>query len=275
MMNCKKAEQLIPLFIEADLDAAEMQQVSHHLETCAACRATVAEFDASQSLLRSVVMPAFDEAMFVEVRSAVMKRIAQPATRPAFAAWWQPIWDWKFAFAAAAVILVVFGVAIRQRGGKSIDNPVASGANVSKSDLAVVRKSPDIKTPPAAQPFQPRMRRKHQAQGGVRGSERHPENSAIKQLSPERATIVDSQIASAVIAPSGAGKNAAILPGVGTPGFMLPPAPQAENTILPPDKNTNEPEMLRMEFQTADPNIRIIWLTPKEPARTNPAEDTK
>ncbi|MBL8207770.1 MAG: zf-HC2 domain-containing protein [Blastocatellia bacterium] len=274
MMNCKKAEQLIPLFIEADLDAAEMQQVSHHLETCAACRATVAEFEASQSLLRSVAMPAFDEAMFVEVRSAVMKRIAQPATRPAFAAWWQPIWNWKFAFAAAVILLVV-GVAIRQRGGKSIDNPVASGANVSKSDLAVVRKSPDIKTPPAAQPFQPRMGRKHQAQGGVRGSERHPENSAIKQLSPERATIVDGQIASAVIAPSVTSEAVSIFPRVDTLGFTLPPPPPAENAILPPDKNTNEPEMLRMEFQTADPNIRILWLTPKEPARTTPAEDSK
>lgn len=273
-MNCKKAEQLIPLFIEADLDAAEMQKVRHHLETCAACQTTVAEFEASQSLLRSVAMPAFDEAMLVEMRSAVMQRVAQPATRSASFDWLQPIWNWKFAFAAAAVILVVFGVAIRQRGGKPIDNPVASEANAARSDLAVVRKSPDITTPPAAQPFQPRMGRKHKAQGGVRVSERHPENSAIKQLSPERATIVDNQIAIA-IAPSGAGKNAAILPGIGTPGFMLPPARQAENAILPPDKNTNEPEMLKMEFQTADPNIRIIWLTPKEPARTTPAEDSK
>ncbi len=30
-----------------------------------------------------------------------------------------------------------------------------------------------------------------------------------------------------------------------------------------PAPNTAEPEMLRIEMQTADPNIRIIWLTPK------------
>ena len=31
----------------------------------------------------------------------------------------------------------------------------------------------------------------------------------------------------------------------------------------PPAANVVEPEMLRIEMQTADPNIRIIWLTPK------------
>jgi hypothetical protein len=32
------------------------------------------------------------------------------------------------------------------------------------------------------------------------------------------------------------------------------------------------PEVTRIEIQTADPNIRIIWLTPKPQDATNPAE---
>ena len=36
-MNCKKITQLIPLFVEADLEAAEMQCVTAHLESCDLC----------------------------------------------------------------------------------------------------------------------------------------------------------------------------------------------------------------------------------------------
>jgi hypothetical protein len=32
----------------------------------------------------------------------------------------------------------------------------------------------------------------------------------------------------------------------------------------------NNPEILRIELQTADPNIRIIWFAPKEPNSTIP-----
>jgi hypothetical protein len=36
-------------------------------------------------------------------------------------------------------------------------------------------------------------------------------------------------------------------------------------------------EMTRIEFQTADPNIRIIWLTPKDPdsSSTKPNTNTR
>jgi hypothetical protein len=44
-----------------------------------------------------------------------------------------------------------------------------------------------------------------------------------------------------------------------------------QNTGVTKPAPVPEPEMMRMEFQTADPNIRIIWLTPKAIA-TNPAE---
>jgi hypothetical protein len=104
----------------------------------------------------------------------------------------------------------------------------------------------------------------------VRANERNPGNNVPRQFSPERATDVDNQIAAVSVAPSGAGDEAASFPSVD--GLTLPLAPQAENAS---GKKDAEPEILRMEFQTADPNIRIIWLTPKEPARTNPATDTK
>lgn len=263
-MNCRETEPLIPLFIEADLAEAEMQQVRAHLAACSACGERVAEFQASQAFLRAAALPAFDETMLRAMRKAVLEQVDQSATQPMLGAWWQPIWNWKFAFAAAAVILLVAGVALRQRGAKPVDNQAVRDAKETTSATLVVNKDAAATAPSVPQRLQPRAGRKHRSQGGVNASERNPGSDATKQLSPARATDADTQIAAAAIAPFGAGENTASLPGGGTPGFMLPPASQAENSAFPStEKSAPEPEMLRIEIQTADPNIRIIWLTPK------------
>jgi hypothetical protein len=271
-MNCREAEQLIPLFVEADLDAAEMQQVSAHIESCAACCDLAAEFQASQSSLRAIAMPAFDERMLTAMRSAVMQQVSQEATQPAFVEWLQPLWSWRWAFVVATAMLVLVSNFVMSR--RSTDtNPVQIGATTKDATLPTTAQTPSETTQqpsPTSQVFQPRTGRKKIAPGGVRASERNPGNNVPRQFSPERATDVDNQIAAVSVAPSGTGNDAAILPRIDTPNVS-----SAENALQSPSKNTPEPEMLRMEFQTADPNIRIIWLTPKEPAQTNPATDTK
>jgi hypothetical protein len=269
-MNCREAEQLIPLFVEADLDAAEMQQVSAHIESCAACCDLAAEFQASQSSLRAIAMPAFDERMLTAMRSAVMQQVSQEATPPAFVEWLQPLWSWRWAFVVATAMLVLVSNFVMSR--RSTDtNPVQIGATTKDATLPAVAETQTMQQPSPTSPvFQPQIGRKKIAQGGVRESKRNSGSKARKQPSPEKAIDVNNQIATASIAPSGTGNDAAILPRIDTPNVS-----SAENALQSPSKNTPEPEMLRMEFQTADPNIRIIWLTPKEPAQTNPATDTK
>lgn len=60
-------------------------------------------------------------------------------------------------------------------------------------------------------------------------------------------------------------------PKTATPAIPLPVAPEnrpalgniAETTIGGKEIETKEIQMMRIEIQTADPNIKIIWLTPK------------
>ncbi|MDX2030524.1 MAG: zf-HC2 domain-containing protein [Blastocatellia bacterium] len=57
-----------------------------------------------------------------------------------------------------------------------------------------------------------------------------------------------------------------------TPRRAMPrrhPAP-AQPSPTPADLATTSDEMLRIEMQTEDPNIRIIWFAPKPGASTNP-----
>jgi hypothetical protein len=112
--------------------------------------------------------------------------------------------------------------------------------------------------------------------GGV--SDRHlrqrvPEQSAGRSRSPYRNRIRVASPAKKVtrtvpetpfdkVNPSHSVEAATV------PSSLAIAGPPPEDATFAP-----EPEMLRMEFQTADPNIKIIWLTPKEPTRTNPAAD--
>lgn len=263
-MNCKKAKPLIPFFVEADLDAAEMEQVTTHLATCDLCREIVAEFQASQSLLHATALPEFDEAMLAEMRSAVLQNVAQEAKPLTVVEWLQPIWGWKLAFVAAGVLLLVTGVVISQRSVENRNHLMAGLAKDAPpmSPALTAANQESEKNSRSATP-QPRTGRKNKAQGAVSVSERNPGNKTPTPSSPERATDVDAQIIAAAIAPSGANDSSANIPRVDTLGFTLPPAPQAEIATSSLEKSAPEPEMLRMEFQTADPNIRIIWLTPK------------
>lgn len=249
-MNCRNAEPLLPLLVEADLDAAEMQQVTTHVELCDSCRTLVAEFQASQSSLHAMALPAVDEAMLTAMRNAVQREIAPTISRPSITDWLSPFWNWKVAFAAAVVILLMSGIVLSRRDAGIKDDPVAARAN----EPALLPPPPEtaLKTPLAQTVFQPRMERKKKAPGGVRVSERNPGKIATTPSSPARGTASDGPMMTASIAPS-----------------------EAENETMSLEKSTPEPEMLRMEIQTADPNIKIIWLTPKEPSRTNTRADTK
>jgi hypothetical protein len=202
----------------------------------------------------------------------VLQSIAPNATRPAFLEWWQPLWTWKTAVATAIVLLMI-GIAIPRHGAGPVANNVKDSISLvtnnapGKASGKEPSKEPERSLRPAPQSFQPRMGRQHKAWGGVSASERNPGNDARRQSSPARATDIDNQIAAA------SGNETTILPRGDS--FTLPPAPQAETAAPNAEPSKPEPEMLRMEFQTADPNIRIIWLTPKAPARTTPATDTK
>jgi hypothetical protein len=60
------------------------------------------------------------------------------------------------------------------------------------------------------------------------------------------------------------------------PQVELPSGDRQIVEALPRDVNQADSPMVRLEIQTADPNIRIIWLTPAEaPVRTESMEEFK
>ena len=240
-MNCKKAKPLIPLFVEDDLDAAELQQVTEHLATCDSCCEIVAEFQASQSSLHAAALPEFDEAMLSAMRTAVQREIA----RPTLADWLALLWSWKLAGAAAACLLVGAFMLYRQVSPAPKNKPA-----VAREQQTVAPAAIDVRaTNSAARGTVPRAVASYRP---ARKPSPYPSS-----LATARGTV--PPLAAPPVEP-----------------VHVSPVPALALTAIPETAaSASEPEMLRMEIHTADPNIKIIWLTPKEPMQTNPLTETK
>src|SRR5215469_6109400 len=76
-MNCKRIQELIPLFVESDLDSRREKLVSDHVMRCELCRHVVSEFRESQSWLQSYVPREFDRAYFQSIGEEVWARIEE------------------------------------------------------------------------------------------------------------------------------------------------------------------------------------------------------
>jgi hypothetical protein len=244
-MKCTQAEKLIPLFAGDDLPAREANVLRQHLESCADCRRLASEFEESRDWLINLAAPQFDEAMLDGLRDGVLREISRVEKRrrwfDQWFGWIVPNWNPRFAFAvslAALLLIAAFGLLIYRR----------QPPHGPKQDRADVRKDAgdQVGSHPGGTQDEPDPQI-------VKGN---PEQRRIKRKATRR-------------------------------GFAESPQPEAQTAepdfvaqdIEPPDPAKPDPikidlaanrEMTRIEFQTADPNIRIIWLTPKDSSLNKP-----
>jgi hypothetical protein len=224
-MNCRRIEKLIPLYVEGDLEGDQSGAVLAHLKTCEGCGALVAEYEASQTWLRSHALPDFDDATLDGLKRDVMRGIGGAKERPPLFGFLAAHLTFGRAVQVVAALLIVFvALALYVYVGKP-------GAVPNDDDLA------------------------HDASG----PETRPEPEGLKQA-PEAHSIVRSHRPKRYVR------------------SLISRKPNLERVIVPrtnnavareaatesqdvPDKTE---EMTRIEIQTGDPNIRIIWFSPKE-----------
>jgi len=237
-MNCNQVESLLPLYAGHDLDARTAVRISMHLQSCAACTDAAAEYRDTRQLLEDFAPPEFSEGTFAGMRQAVWRQIETESTTPSFSgligAWFRPRLGWAV---VTAVLLVVFALGIyfmsdRRRG----QQPVA--VNPQKMDAG--NGQPKQSALPA---FSLAASRGNNSQ---RLSDQRPPQKRM-----QRTKVRDRTNSVAMIAAS---------------------APPAQPTTSTPNGsissgaavNGDTQKTLRMEIQTKNPNIRIIWLAPGE-----------
>jgi hypothetical protein len=253
-MLCTHAEKLIPLFAGDDLPAMEADALRRHLESCANCRRLAAEFEESHDWLRRLAAPQFDEAMLEGMRDSVLRDIGRIENRALWLQWIVPGWDLRFAASMAMLLLIVFVATYAHRGGRPRIAPGKNdvvktnpGGDQKDSTNGAQRNGEGFKVNPSPVPAQrPPLKRIPRING----------NPGVKPVQ-----LPDLAIA-----------NPPIVPPAINVGLVFEPPPGADMTM---DDATFNREMTRIEFQTADPNIRIIWFAPKLDRAPSTAPNTK
>jgi hypothetical protein len=238
-MLCAHAEKLIPLFAGDDLPAREADALRLHLESCANCRRLSAEFEESRDWLREFSAPQLDEATLDGMRDSVLRDIGRIEHRSRRLQWIVPGWNLRFVSAASLALLlfgVLFSLAINRR--QSPHNPESNRAEIASDETTGGRTNND-KQIAIDKPYRRKFRRKP-----IKRAPEESQQTEAVRIEPDLIT-----------------QNMAADPEVDQ---SAEPGPEIAD--LAPNRN-----MLRIEIQTADPNIRIIWFAP----RPDPALDRK
>lgn len=276
-MRCTRVEKFLPLHVAGDLAGRRARrQIANHLATCERCRRLAEEYDASRNLLRAAVTlpPDFDGAFYDELRSSVLAEIRRGRTRlaPPTPTGFASFFNARFIY-AASLALIVFTV-----GALSLHSYVGRKSDaVEHENMSAQLKRERAGTPAAtvAQESTPAAHESTPAKGG-----------AAQVPSPFDETARENRNRGARATPSSSqprranGGNAQNETARSVNPANHAPAHARRNPLAPavavPDDHTEQiassrgggetrdaPEVSRIEIQTSDPNIRIIWLAPR------------
>lgn len=243
-MNCKRAEQLIPLHTSGDLQPLEADILCQHIETCAHCQQIAEEFANSQAWLSEFSTPSFDEAVFTDLRTSVLQEIKQTESAGNRGKWFErllPSLPPRWAMAAIAAAVVLFGV----WAGRVIHR-----AQQMPKEMAIVE---NIKPQEGVKPPIPQSPQERHTEG-IKITRSRPQPAKYSQQSPQ---LNSGDSAATTIETPSTDLTAE------NPTDLLPTNEPTNSSVLAKAEPVIEREMLRIELQTADPNIRIIWFAPK------------
>jgi hypothetical protein len=274
-MRCTRVEKLLPLHVAGDLDGRRARAVANHLATCEACRRTASDYDASRDLLRAATLPPdFDGAFYEEIRSSVLDRIRRDRTlAPPPSSIFASLFNARFAYAASlAFVIIAATLALysytRRTSDDGARDKMIAGAN--RADVNRERDAQPTATTETAR--------------AARGSE--PQTSSTMKEAVKETIDEGSRLASKS-SPRGQRSLRNGAQDGERPSFALtrhtpsgvkrnPLAPSVARTIRPKKEElaarsettaeAAQPEVSRIEIQTSDPNIRIIWLASKAEA---------
>jgi hypothetical protein len=243
-MNCTHIKRLIPLYVGGDLNTQQVAGVRKHIETCERCRDLVAEFEESQSWLRDFTAPQFDEAVFENLCGAVREEIARVESRPSLFDLLMPVWNIRSVIAASlALALLTAGLWLYTSRSKSPDKPLTVNEGAVPVPKGVTEQNHgDVID---------RREQRHSHRQKLAASHRPHRNQAPPVVNPKGETQLPILRVVAI-------NNHSIGRHLGIQEIALP-----SQSDFAMDRNVDR-EMLRIEMQTADPNIRIIWFVPKD-----------
>lgn len=243
-LNCKRVAGMISLYVAGDLVGAPEREVGAHVAACEACRRLAEEFAESNSLLTQAwTPPEFGAEFYSGIRSAVLDQIARDRRLLKSSLFHR---RWLYATAVAALVIAA-GVALQHFGNSGRQTPqrLAIAPPVTDQTTSVQVKGTDSlpsSRPSKGAPTVPKQ--SVQMLVNQRGSSGRLETVPKGNTPGATQTAPDKNVRIAQAAPLG----------------ESPPSPSERAAAS---------QVSRIEIQTSDPNIRIIWLGPRESETSN------
>ena len=227
-MNCKQLNELLPLYAGRDLDEKRARLVGEHVQICSACARAAGEYRDAVELTQHFAPPVFSDNLYASVRRQVMQQIEDEPTAPLlpqmFVSWFRPRLTW----AVASALIIAFGffalyLVVRRPGGVR----------------QIAEKHPTVTEQPGSNATQPKT---NPASPGI--AQKPAVDKRRRRNSVNRSPLV----AAKTLEPSRSDNS---------PNLR---DPEAANN-LPAVDAAPEKSPLRLEIQTKNPNIRIIWFS--------------
>ena len=259
-MNCKHVQELLPLYVGRDLEEKRAQMVMAHVQSCVACTGSADEYRETHQLIKQFAPPPVSDAVYAGIRQRVLREIEQEAMAPGLSRLLDSLFRPRLRWAVATALVLAVFVSTFYFIAKRKPNLVNDQPQVAGSDRTLAgRASTSIKesegVPPASI-----VKNKGPAKrlaGGVHQSPRK---------SPATAAGADQTRSVALHTPDTPSMTGETLPT----GNNL-----TEPDALPARDSANSGKTLRMEMQTKDPNIRIIWFAPQPTRQFSPIKFSK
>ena len=233
-LNCKQVEKLLPLYIGHELDDEAIKLIGLHLNSCMHCLQIADNYLETRQLVQLFEAPAFSESVYADIRNRVLNEIETESVRAhSSRSLWdifhRPIWVSSF-----ATLVIVAALLLALSSG--LLNSSEEQANDSRSILfGVSGKSPSQKG-------------SNNQSATLSASSTNGDSHVSTQRAPRRKFKLDSN-------------NVAATTKTATP--KTAPTMINNNSIVHdavPESASTREETLKIEIQTSDPNIRILWL---------------
>lgn len=243
-MNCKNVEPLLSLYVGRDLEEEHSRSVAAHLQSCTKCALAADEYAGASQLLQGYEPPFFSDEIYAGIREQVLNKIERESHAPVrsglfsqlFLALVQPRMRWV----TAALLLAI-----------------------SVTALYLSRNS--LRQPPNDQHVAVRTREPNQAgsRADVRSDKRNASvgSSSFSNKGTRRSPITRNREANPGVVATNRARELDKTTKVDSPtndGVVQ----RVVGVSQPP----SAPAPLRVEMQTSDRNIRIIWLSGQRPS---------
>ena len=271
-MKCAHVEELLPLYVHADLDAGRTGAVKAHLQACPDCGQLAEEFEQVHQWMGLYEPPDFGDDVYSSIRRNVLNEIERAAAKPGLYQLFSSLFQPRALALAAALCLFIFGALFAFKfysDGKT---------NVTTGELASARPSDSparetIVSPPAVDSSVPANSTPIDGSSipfnGMRASRDAAPSSRLKRKPSPQPALARRTLSAGTVARTTADEtremDARELASGEVAEVRVPAATGASPVAAGPGGNpvATSPNSLRVELQTGDPKIRIIWFAPQ------------